>query len=173
MNLSGRDEFASILAQVASVPRPIVDYRTLSNAKFAAAEFVRRLMEIQSCLMLTIRATGKYPVTPRGLNLILTHSREITPQGLAEDYDSCGEREIVGIIAHLKVEELFIAAELERRLLDQRIGTVLVLAPFFGGPQPSAKWYENNFILNVGPKNDDKLLANKAMIFQKLLFCAL
>ena len=40
----------------------------------------------------------------------------------------------------MKIEELFIAAELERRIADKRIGTVLIVAPFFEGSKPIEKW---------------------------------
>jgi len=40
----------------------------------------------------------------------------------------------------LKIEELFIGTELEKRLADKRIGAVLILAPFFEGSKPTENW---------------------------------
>jgi hypothetical protein len=140
MDRTRREEFKSILARVASVPRPLLDYSTFSNATFAGCEFIRRLMEIQCGLMLFFRSTGQLPVTQDGLNLILTRSMEITLRDLAEDYELCGEREITALLAHLKIEELFIGAEIEKRLADKRIGTAIILVPFFEGSKPIEKW---------------------------------
>src|SRR5262245_39804603 len=140
MDAAKRKEFASILNQVASIPRPRLDYRTLSNATLAGCEFIRHLMEIQSYLMLSFRSTGKLPMTKREVRLILEGAMSLTPQDLAEAYAACDDAPLVALIVDLKIEEIFIGAELERRLIDKRIGTVLVLAPFFGDIQPSEKW---------------------------------
>ena len=98
---------------------------TVRNATLARWQFLQRLMEIQCGVMLIFRSTGKLPVTREGLGA-LRRSMEITPRDLAQVYELCGEREIVTFLADLKAEELFIGAELERRLLDKKMGTVLI-----------------------------------------------
>jgi hypothetical protein len=65
---------------------------------------------------------------------------DLTPMRLAAIYCACPDTALVGLLAELEIEELFIAAELQKRIADKRIGTVLVLAPFFGGSAPTEKW---------------------------------
>src|SRR4030095_10627732 len=157
-----QNEFFSILNQVADIPRPRLDYSALMNATLAGLEFLRRLMEIQGFFMALYRATGKVPVTKKGVKDILVASMNITPSSLAEIYNASSDKPLVHLLADLKFEELFIGAELVTRLIDKRIGTVLVLAPFFDGPEPSVKWYEKNFKLKLGPKKKDQLVTSKA-----------
>jgi hypothetical protein len=135
-----REEFRALLGQVASFPRPFLDYSKLSNATFADIQFARRLMEVQSFFMAHFRATGKLPATEKDIGHILVASMNLTPTGLAALYCGCSDTAIVSLLAHLKIEELFIGAELEKRLGDKRIGTVMILVPFFEGSKPIDKW---------------------------------
>jgi hypothetical protein len=135
-----QNEFLNILDNVCSIPRPLRDYSKLSSATFAACEFIRRLMEIQGFFMAYYRATGKLPVTKKGIEHILVASMSLTPTSLAAIYCACSDFALVSLLANLKIEELFIGAELEKRLADKSIGTVLVLAPFFTGTPPTEKW---------------------------------
>ncbi len=135
-----RDEFLALLAQVASIPRPRRDYSTLNNATFAAIEFIRRLMEIQGFFMAHYRVTGRLPVTKKDIQHILVASMTLTSTRLAAIYCACSDATLVGLLADLKIEELFIGAELEKRIADKRIGAVLILAPFFLGHSPSEEW---------------------------------
>ena len=97
-------------------------------------------MEIQAFFMALYRATGKFPISKKVLEYVLVASMKFTPSELAEICDAYPDGRLVYLLADLKIEELFIAAELERRLADKRIGTVLILDPFFTGTQPSEGW---------------------------------
>ena len=140
MNQEKRRQFNLIIERVAGIPRPRFDYSKLSNSSFASYQFRQRLMEIQAFFMALYRATGKFPISKKGMEYVLVASMKFTPSELAEIYDAYPDGRLVYLLADLKIEELFIAAELGRRLADKRIGTVLILDPFFTGTQPSEGW---------------------------------
>jgi hypothetical protein len=140
MDQAKQNEFFSILNQVADIPRPRLDYSTLSNATLAGCEFIRRLMEIQGFFMAHHRVTGKVPVNRKDLEHLLVLSMNLTPLRLAAIYNACSDAALVSLLADLEVEELFLGVEIERRLADKRIGTVMILAPFFEGSNPIDKW---------------------------------
>ena len=135
-----REEFLVLLDQVASIPRPRYNYGTLSNATFAAIQFIRRLMEVQGFFMAHSRVTGKLPATKKDIGDILVKSMNLTRLSLAAIYVACSDGPLVSLLADLTIEELFIGAELERRLADKRFGTVVNLAPFFTGVPLSEIW---------------------------------
>src|SRR5262249_51286763 len=111
MDAAKRKEFASILNQVASIPRPRLDYRTLSNATLAGCEFIRRLMEIHGFFMAHHRVTGNVPVSKKGLEHLLVVSLNLTPLRLAAIYNACSDGALVSLLANLEIEELFIGIE--------------------------------------------------------------
>jgi hypothetical protein len=135
-----REEFLALFNQVAAIPRPLYDYSKLSNSTFAAIEFIRRLMEIQAFFMAHFRVTRKLPATKKDITHILVASMDLNPTQLAAIYCRCPDDGLVGLLVNLKIEELFVGAELEKRLADKRIGTVMILAPFFTGESPTEKW---------------------------------
>jgi hypothetical protein len=158
MDQTKQREFLDILDAAGSIPR-LLDYGQLTNANFAAFEFFRRLLEIQAFFMAHYRVTGKVPGTKEALEHILRASMTLTPTGLAAIYDACSDATLVSLLAHLKIEELFIGEELEKRLADKKIGTVLVLAPRFGAPAPSEKCVEKLFGVKFG--RSDRILDSK------------
>src|SRR5437867_6622874 len=131
MKLDRDGELKELIAQVAALRRPKMDYTTMSPPDFAVIQFIHRMFEIQASYIALMRSFAlmyhHFHVVPEpvarygGLPMseLVKWSRKYTRKHLLEVYTVYQDKELMVLLLDLRMEGAFLYHEFERRLRSE------------------------------------------------------
>ncbi|TAK06100.1 hypothetical protein EPO44_05805 [bacterium] len=137
-------EFDRIWDTIAGAPKPKTDYSKLSHPDFIRLHFLRRLLEIQASFMAILRSAANmyrvFKVVPAqikehaelSLEEIMQWAQALTPKVLYENYCTYPAPVLTGLLLDLKIEEVFMEAELGRRFESKKVASEFVILDWGG-----------------------------------------
>jgi len=139
LKLDRETEINELIAQVAALPRPKMDYTKMSPPDFAVIDFIHRMFEIQASYMALLRSFAvmyqRLHVVPEpvarygGLPFeeLVKWSRNYTRQHLIEVYTVYPDARLIQLLLDLRMEGAFLEHESVRRLEHHKVGSEIVL----------------------------------------------
>ena len=139
MKLDRDGELGELLAQVAALPHPKLDYTKMSPPDLAVIHFIQRMLEIQASYIALMRSFAvmhqRFRLLPElvakhgGLPMeeLVKWSRNYTRQHLLEVYTVYPHRGLIGLLIDLRIEGAFLEHEFGRRMEQHRLGGEILL----------------------------------------------
>ena len=139
MKLDPEVKINELIAQVAALPRPNMDYTKMSPPDLAVIEFTHRMFEIQASYIALFRSFAVmyhyFHVVPEpvarygGLPFeeLVKWSQNYMRKHLVEVYTLYPSARLVRLLLNLKMEGAFVEHECERRLEHHKVGNEIIL----------------------------------------------
>jgi hypothetical protein len=139
MKLDRDGEIGELLAQVAALRHPKMDYSKMSPPDLAVIHFIHRIFEIQASYIALLRSFTvmyqKFKLIPEPIarcgelpfEELVKWSRNYTRQHLLEVYTVYPHQGLIRLLIDLRIEGAFLELEFERRMEQHRVGGEILL----------------------------------------------
>lgn len=126
MNPSDKKDFKAFVRDVIQSHVPLADYSKVSDKHLIELNAWCRIVECQCVAMLLYRGTNLNLGVDENALKAMQYASDLTPSALAGLYDADGDREVVELLLHDKIEWVLIRREARRRLSNRPVGRMFL-----------------------------------------------